>query len=100
LVIVHPVQDSVVARYRTRKGAEHVVAVQPAWRGAWHVLDLGDDGSTVVQVLPGHDDGLAEALALALDYASEKQAYHDGIRLNDPFRRRRPPVREQPERAA
>jgi hypothetical protein len=94
-----PMRHCVVARYRTGKGAEHVVAVQPAWQGAWQVLDLHDDSSTVVQVLGGHD-GLAQALALALDYASETQAYHDGTRPDDPFRRRRPRMREQRARAA
>jgi hypothetical protein len=94
------VRHSVVARYRTAKGAEHVVAVQPAWQGAWQVLDLHDDSNTVVQVLGGRDDGLAQAQALALDYASEKQAYHDGTRSDDPFRRRRPRVREQRARTA
>jgi hypothetical protein len=55
------------------------------------------DGSTLVQALLGRDDGLRQARALAVDYATEKQAFHLGARLDDPLPTRR---REERARAA
>ena len=39
----------------------------------------------VVETLTGHDDRLAQAEALARDYAAEQEAYHHGLRDNDPL---------------
>jgi hypothetical protein len=70
----------VIARYRSRSGRVHRVAIQRVARGGWLVLDDG----LLVQALLDADDGARQAQAVALDYASEKQAYHDGLRLDDP----------------
>jgi len=84
-----------VARYRARGGAKHLVVVQRAARQRWRVVDIGPEKSTVVDVLRAAGDRLAQAHALALDYAREKQAYHAGVRPDDPLprRRRRPALR-------
>ena len=42
-------------------------------------------GTLVVETLTGHDDRLAQAEALARDYAAEQQAYHHGQRLENPL---------------
>jgi hypothetical protein len=49
------------------------------------VLDRNGKHTRVVETLTGHDDRLAQAEALARDYAGEQQAYHDGERLTDPL---------------
>lgn len=69
-----------IARYRARGGREHRVSIQRLAQGGWLVLD----GSMVIQALLDADDGARQAQAVALDYATEKQAYHDGLRLDDP----------------
>ena len=55
-----------------------------------------------VETLTGFDDLLSQASALAVDYATEQQAYHDGERLEDPLPRLRPdpPPEEEPACAA
>jgi hypothetical protein len=75
-----PPSYAVIARDRSRSGRVHRVSIQRVARGGWLVLD----GSLLVQALLDADDGARQAQALALDYAGEKQAYHDGLRLDDP----------------
>jgi hypothetical protein len=75
-----PPAYALVGRYRARGGVEHRVAIQRIAQGGWLVLD----GGTVVQTLLDAGDGARQAQAVALDYATEKQAYHDGRRLDDP----------------
>jgi hypothetical protein len=69
-----------IARYRARGGREHRVSIQRLAQRGWLVLDDG----MVIQALVDADDGARQAQAVALDYATEKQAYHDGLRLDDP----------------
>lgn len=80
-----PPSYAVIARYRSRRGREHRVSIQRVAQGGWLVLDVHDGDSALVQALIGGDDGPKQARALARDYASEKQAYHDGVRLDDPL---------------
>jgi hypothetical protein len=75
-----PPSYAFVARYRARGGVERTVSIQRIAQGGWLVLD----GSMVVQALLDGGDGARQAQAVALDYASEKQAYHDGLRFDDP----------------
>jgi hypothetical protein len=75
-----------IARYRARGGREHRVSIQRVAQGGWLVLD----DSTVVQALLDAGDGARQAQAVALDYATEKQAYHAGLRLDDPHPMRWP----------
>jgi hypothetical protein len=51
------------------------------------VLDTSAETATVVETLTGHDDGHAQARALAHDYAAEQQAYQLGLRGYDPLPR-------------
>jgi hypothetical protein len=55
--------------------------------GRWQVLDASAIRVVVVDTLTGHDDRVAQAEALARDYASEKVAYHGGARRFDPLPR-------------
>ena len=73
------------ARYRTRDGTEHVVLTSRTPEGRWQVLDRAAGHTLLVETLTGYDDRLAQAEALARDYAAEQQAYHDGDRLEDPL---------------
>jgi hypothetical protein len=75
-----PPSYALVAGYRARGGREHLVFIQRISPGGWLVLD----GSIVVEALLDAHDGARQAQAVALDYATEKQAYHDGLRLDDP----------------
>lgn len=68
------------ARYRARDGTEHVVLTARTPEGRWQILDRAASDTLVVETLTGHDDLLAQAEALALDYAAEQQVYHDGER--------------------
>ena len=85
--------NRVTARYRARDGTEHVVLVDRTPEGRWQVLDRAGGDTLVVETLTGHDDRLAQAEALARDYAAEQQAYHDGERLEDPLPRPRAAAR-------
>jgi hypothetical protein len=76
-----PPAYAVIAGYRSRSGREHRVSIRRVAEGGWLVLD----GSIVVQALLDGGDGARQAQAVALDYASEKQAYHDGFRPDDPL---------------
>jgi hypothetical protein len=73
------------ASYRARAGTEHRVLVQRTPERRWQVLDAVDDHAIVVDTLTGHDDRLAQAEALARDYAAEQRAYHDGHRPHHPL---------------
>ena len=77
--------DRISARYRARDGTEHRVLARRTPEGRWQVLDRAAGGMLLVETLTGHDDRLAQAEALARDYAAEQQAYHDGERLEDPL---------------
>ena len=88
----HPV----TARYRATDGGEHQVVVQRTREGRWRVLDVADSDVAVVETLTGHDDRLAQAEALARDYASEQRAFQVGLRddplpspLHEPIEERR-----------
>ena len=88
--------DRTAARYRARDGTEHVVLTRRTPEGRWQVLDRAAGDTLLVETLTGHDDRLAQAEALARDYAAEQQAYHDGDRLEDPLPRPQP----QPARSS
>jgi hypothetical protein len=93
--------DSVTAaRYRASDGTEHRVLVQRTTEGRWRILDTDGQDPVVVETLTGHDDRLAQAEALARDYAAERQAHHDGERLDDPLPRLRPDAGEEQPWAA
>ena len=77
--------NTVTARYRARHGDEHLVVVERTPEGRWRVLDIAGEDTIVVETLTGHDDRLAQAEALARDYAAEQDAYHQGLRDNDPL---------------
>jgi hypothetical protein len=87
-----------VARYRARDGTRHRVIVRRTAEGRWRVIDVTGSETLVVETLTGHDDGLAQAQALARDYATEQQAFHAGLR-DDPLQRPDPPS-EEPSCAA
>ena len=78
------------ARYRARDGTDHRVSVDRTPEGRWRVLDSVSDRVIVVETLTGHDDRQAQALAVALDYAAEQQAFQLGLRDHPPLPRRRP----------
>jgi hypothetical protein len=86
------------AIYRARDGSEHDVLVLTTPAGRWRILDTTETTVVHVETLTGHDDLLSQATALARDYASEQQAYHDGERLEDPLPRLRPdaPPEDEP----
>jgi hypothetical protein len=77
--------DRIAARYRARDGTEHVVLTSRTREGRWQVHDRDAEHTLLVETLTGYDDRLAQAEALARDYAAEQQAYHDGDRLEDPL---------------
>jgi hypothetical protein len=79
--------DIVTARYRARDGSEHLVSVRRTREGRWRISDITDRETRIVEELAGIDDRLAQAEALARDYASEQAAYHRGDRLEDPLPR-------------
>jgi hypothetical protein len=79
--------DTVTARYRARDGSEHVVAVRRTREGRWRISDITDRETLIVEELTGSDDRLAQAEALARDYAGEQAAYHRGDRVEDPLPR-------------
>lgn len=81
--------NPITARYRARDDTEHLVLVQRTPEGRWQVRDRAAGLTIVVETLSGHDDRLAQAEALARDYAAEQQAYHGGERLEDPVPTRR-----------
>jgi hypothetical protein len=87
------------ARYRARDGTEHQVLAERTLEGRWRVVDSDGQTATVVETLAGHDDRLAQAQALAEDYAAEQQAYHDGHR-DDPLPRAGRAPNEEPPCAA
>jgi hypothetical protein len=77
--------NTVTARYRARDGDEHLVAVERTPEGRWRVLDIAGEHTVVVETLTGHDDRLAQAEALARDYAAEQDSYRRGARADDPL---------------
>jgi hypothetical protein len=70
--------------YATSEGW-HQVRAERDDAGRWQVLDVAGARVVLVETLTGHDDRLAQAEALARDYASEQAAYHDGRRFSDPL---------------
>jgi hypothetical protein len=72
------------ARY-SGSGGRHDVLVSRDPGGRWQILDAAGADLVEVDTLTGHDDRLDQALALACDYAAEKQAYADGRRDTDPW---------------
>jgi glucose dehydrogenase len=76
--------NPITASFRARDGTEHDMLVQRTAEGHWRVFDRRDGETLVVETLTGHEDRLAQAEALARDYAAEQQAYHDGDRLDNP----------------
>ena len=93
-------RETNTARYRARDGTDHVVLTDRTPEGRWQVLDRADGHTLVVETLTGHDDRLAQAQALARDYAAEQQAYHDGDRLENPLPRPEPQTGEEQPWAA
>jgi hypothetical protein len=79
--------NSVTARYRARDGSEHLVSVRRTREGRWRISDIADGETIIVEELTGSDDRLAQAEALAHDYASEQAAYHRGLRAENPLPR-------------
>lgn len=90
--MTHPV----TARYRARDGTDHSVTAARAPEGRWCVVDSAAGGAIVVEILTGHDDRKAQALALARDYAAEQQAFRLGLRDHHPL----PPKIEREQRWA
>jgi hypothetical protein len=90
------------ATYHARDGRRHDVLVLTTPAGRWRILDTTDTEVVHVETLTGFDDLLSQASALAVDYAAEQRAYHDGERLEDPLPRLRPepPSEEEPACAA
>jgi hypothetical protein len=88
------------ARYTARDGTEHEVIVLKTPGGRWQVIDTTGSDVVHVETLRGFDDRLSQATALAVDYAREQQAYHDGERLENPLPARRPGPPEEPACAA
>ncbi len=74
------------ARYDARDGTEHRVLVGRSPQGGWCVLDRTPDGVTIVDTLSS-DERSEQVAALARDYATEQQAFHDGERLDEPLPR-------------
>src|SRR3954451_4174240 len=72
--------------YATSEGWHQLLAERDD-AGRWQVFDAAGPRVVLVETLTGHDDRLAQAEALARDYASEQAAYHDGRRLSDPLPR-------------
>jgi hypothetical protein len=72
-------------RYRAR-GVDHDIFIVRLRSMRWQVLDLTATEAMIVDTLEGFDDRFEQARALACDYASEKQAYYDGLRQADPSR--------------
>src|SRR3954449_5413840 len=91
-----------VASYHARDGSPHDVLVLFTPAGRWRILDTTETTVVHVETLTGDDDRLSQATALARDYATQQQAYHDGERLEDPLPRLRPdpPSEEEPACAA
>src|SRR3954451_6268163 len=89
-----------VATYQARDGRQHDVLVLTTPAGRWRILDTTVATVVHVETLTGEDDRLSQATALARDYASEQQAYHDGERLEDPLPRLRPAPPHEPEEPA
>ena len=79
--------NRVTARYRARDGSEHLVSVRRTREGRWRISDITDRETIIVEELTGSDDRLAQAEALARDYASEQAAYHRGLRAENPLPR-------------
>jgi len=92
----HPV----TGRYRARDGTDHLVSVDRTPEGRWRVLDTVAGHVIVVEMLTGHDDRQAQARAVALDYASEQQAFQLGLRDHHPLPSRRPRIEEEQRWAA
>jgi hypothetical protein len=92
--------DTVTPSYRARDGTEHHVIVGRTPEGRWRVLDTAADTAIVVETLTGHDDGHAQALALACDYAAEQQAFELGLRAYDPLPRPEPVIEQEQRWAA
>src|SRR3954447_6648826 len=78
------------ASYRARDGSRHDVQVLTTTAGRWQILDVGDKDVVHVETLTGFDDRFSQATAIAEDYAAEQDAYHAGVRLEDPLPRHRP----------
>jgi hypothetical protein len=90
----------ITAHYRARDGTDHLVLVKRTPEGRWQVIDHGDGDTRVVEILTGQDDGLAQAEALARDYAAEPHAYSQGRRPHDPLPRPRMQTGEEQSCAA
>src|SRR3954447_16280882 len=74
-----------VATYRARDGSEHDVLVLTTPVRRRRILDTSDHEVVHVETLIGDDDRLSQATAVAVDYAGQAQAYHDGERVEDPL---------------
>jgi hypothetical protein len=82
--------DTVTARYRARDGDEHLVTIEPAAAQRWRIIDTTGTHALLVEELAWPEDRRAQAVALARDYATEQKAFHQGLRLSDPFPRPTP----------
>jgi hypothetical protein len=92
--------DRVAVRYRDRDGTEHLVLIGRTPEGRSQVLDRADGHTRVVETLTGPDDRLAQAEALARDYAAEQHTYSQGRRPHDPLPRPRMQTGEEQSCAA
>jgi hypothetical protein len=61
-----------IGSYRDADGARHELVVHETAGGGWRVLDLDVEQNTasVVETLPGGEDGRPQAEAIARDYLS------------------------------
>jgi hypothetical protein len=65
----------------------HAVYIELDERSRWQVFDASTTQLVLVETLPGHDDRIDQAEALAVDYAAEQTAYHAGRRESAPLPR-------------
>ena len=87
---------AIAARYRARDGTEHRVLIRRHPTGGWRVLDVGET-TFIVETLTGSDDRLAQAEALARDYASRAAGLPPGpARGPAAARAARQPLDEEP----
>ena len=85
-----------VARYRARDGTEHEIFVLRSAAGRWRIVDADARAIVHVETLLGWDDRLSQAIAVARDYAEQRQAFLTGERETDPLPTHRPDPPAEP----
>jgi hypothetical protein len=65
-------RNPAIGSYRDADGASHELVVRETAAGGWHVLDLDVEADTasVIETLPGGEDGRPQAEAIVRDYLS------------------------------